>query len=174
MNVKPYLPSAIRAILGLGENDPFEIEAWFLSHAHRDHYYELAKMLNAYTPESNYRINNFYFDFPDYGVEWESRYATDFDNERFQKLVHGVYNYYSQTESPDGTGPEDETMDTFSPCWMLNERFQGKGYAYEAARAYFDYLFNVRDIRRIYAYAEDYNLSSQRLCEKLGMRREGF
>ena len=65
-------------------------------------------------------------------------------------------------------------MDTFSPCWMLNERFQGKGYAYEAARAYFDYLFNVKNIRRIYAYAEDYNLSSQRLCEKLGMRREGL
>jgi RimJ/RimL family protein N-acetyltransferase len=75
---------------------------------------------------------------------------------------------------PEGTGPEDETMDTFSPCWMLNERFQGKGYAYEAARAYFDYLFNVKNIRRIYAYTEDYNLSSQRLCEKLGMRREGM
>ena len=28
--------------------------------------------------------------------------------------------------------------------------------------------------RRIYAYVEDYNLSSQRLCEKLGMRREGL
>ena len=29
-------------------------------------------------------------------------------------------------------------------------------------------------IRRIYAYVEDYNLSSQLLCEKLGMRREGL
>ena len=27
--------------------------------------------------------------------------------------------------------------------------------------------------RRIYAYTEDYNLASQHLCEKLGMRREG-
>lgn len=75
---------------------------------------------------------------------------------------------------PEGTGPEDESKDTFSPCWMLNERFQGKGYAYEAARAYFDYLFNRKGIRRIYAYTEDYNLSSRRLCEKLGMRREGM
>ena len=31
-----------------------------------------------------------------------------------------------------------------------------------------------RRTRRIYAYTEDYNLSSQRLCEKLGMRREGL
>ena len=28
--------------------------------------------------------------------------------------------------------------------------------------------------RRLYAYTEDYNLSSQHLCEKLGMRREGL
>ena len=32
----------------------------------------------------------------------------------------------------------------------------------------------MKNIRRIYAYTEDYNLSSQRLCEKLGMRREGL
>ena len=75
---------------------------------------------------------------------------------------------------PEGTAPEDETMDTFSPCWMLNQAYQGKGYAYEAAYAYFDYLFREKGIRRIYAYTEDYNVSSQRLCEKLGMRREGL
>ena len=75
---------------------------------------------------------------------------------------------------PEGTNPEDETMDTFSPCWMLNDTYQGKGYAYEAAHAYFDYLFRENGIRRIYAYTEDYNIPSQRLCEKLGMRREGL
>ena len=30
------------------------------------------------------------------------------------------------------------------------------------------------EARRIYAYTEDYNLPSQRLCERLGMRREGL
>ena len=64
--------------------------------------------------------------------------------------------------------------DTFSPCWMLNEAYQGKGYAFEAAQAFFDYLFSQKGARRIYAYTEDYNLSSQHLCEKLGMRREGM
>ena len=34
---------------------------------------------------------------------------------------------------PEGTDPEDKTMDTFSPCWMLNLEYGGKGYAYEAA-----------------------------------------
>ena len=64
--------------------------------------------------------------------------------------------------------------DTFSPCWMLHPDYHGKGYAYEAAKAFVDYLFYQKGARRIYAYTEDYNLSSQRLCEKLGMRREGL
>lgn len=76
--------------------------------------------------------------------------------------------------SPEGNEPEEESNDTLSPCWMLNQEYQHKGYAFEAAKAFFDYLFNEKNIRRIYAYTEDYNLPSQHLCEKLGMRREGF
>ena len=78
---------------------------------------------------------------------------------------------FSHTE---GTEPEDEVKDTFSPCWMLNLKYTGKGYAYEAAHAYFDHLFIEKGARRIYAYTEDYNLPSQHLCERLGMRREGL
>lgn len=79
---------------------------------------------------------------------------------------------HPETSQPDGA--ENMALDTFSPCWMLNEAFQGKGYAYEAANAYFHYLFTEKGARRIYAYTEDYNLPSQKLCKKLGMRQEGF
>ena len=77
---------------------------------------------------------------------------------------------------PEAPDPSAETAvrDTFSPCWMLNTYYHGKGYAYEAARTFFDYLFNQKGARRIYAYTEDYNVPSQKLCEKLGMRREGL
>ena len=86
------------------------------------------------------------------------------------KVIGEIYAY------PETHAPQDETVtrDTFSPCWMLNKDYQGKGYAYEAAHAFFEYLFSEKGARRIYAYTEDYNLSSQRLCEKLGMRREGM
>lgn len=47
-------------------------------------------------------------------------------------------------------------------------------YLNEAAHAFFDYLFKDKGARRIYAYTEDYNKSSQHLCEKLGMRQEGL
>lgn len=69
--------------------------------------------------------------------------------------------------------PDEYSPDSFSPCWMLCESCQGKGYAFEAAFAFFDYLFNEKGARRIYAYTEDCNKPSQRLCEKLGMRKEG-
>jgi len=71
-----------------------------------------------------------------------------------------------------GGGTEEEDG-TASVGWNLNPQFGGRGYAVEAARALLDHLFRVRGFRRIYAYVEDHNKSSQRLCEKLGMRREG-
>lgn len=72
-----------------------------------------------------------------------------------------------------GGGGEDEEDETASVGWNLNPQFGGQGYALEAARALFDHLFRARGFRRIYAYVEDHNKPSQRLCEKLGMRREG-
>ena len=85
------------------------------------------------------------------------------------KVIGEIDAYPERGEAHDATSP----FDTFSPCWMLNKVYQGKGYAYEAAYAFFDYLFNEKGARRIYAYTEDYNLASQRLCEKLNMRQEG-
>lgn len=58
--------------------------------------------------------------------------------------------------------------------WHLNPAYTGRGYAAEAARAYLAFLFDQKKARRIYAYVEENNLSSQKLCERLGMRREGL
>ena len=86
-------------------------------------------------------------------------------------IVIGEINAHAEATAPD---EKEAVRDTFSPCWMLNKDYLGKGYAYEAAKAFFDYLFSQKGARRIYAYTEDYNLASQHLCEKLGMRREGL
>jgi RimJ/RimL family protein N-acetyltransferase len=90
------------------------------------------------------------------------------------KVIGEVFVY------PDEEGVKEESSadayfnDTYSPCWMLNKDYHGKGYAYEAVKAVFDHLFNVKGARRLYAYTEDYNTPSQKLCEKLGMRCEGL
>lgn len=64
--------------------------------------------------------------------------------------------------------------DTFSPCWMINTEYQKQGYGFEAAYAFIDFLFSEKGARRVYAYTEDNNISCQKLCEKLGMRKEGL
>lgn len=66
-----------------------------------------------------------------------------------------------------------EPPDTFSIAWMINADFGHKGLAFEAAKAVIDHLFQMRGIRRIYAYVESENLLSQKLCIRLGMRQEG-
>lgn len=63
--------------------------------------------------------------------------------------------------------------DTFSVGWNFNTRFGGIGLATEAAQALFEYLFAAKNARRLFAYVEEANIASQRLCEKLGMRHEG-
>jgi len=67
-----------------------------------------------------------------------------------------------------------EPPDTYSVGWNFNADFGGAGYASEAARALFDYLFTVKRARRLYAYVEEDNIASQRLCERLRMRNEGL
>ena len=86
--------------------------------------------------------------------------------------VIGEIEAHPESSQPDKA--ENYTEDTFSPCWMLHPDFQGRGYAFEAAKAFFDYLFREKGARRIYAYTEDNNLPSQKLCQRLGMRQEGL
>ncbi|MBQ7445354.1 MAG: MBL fold metallo-hydrolase [Clostridia bacterium] len=94
LDASPYLPAAIRAILGLGQNDRFEIDAWFLTHHHKDHFWELAKMLKDYKESDNYVINNFYFAFPEIGVEWKSS-AGDKDHDlEHAKVLYAAFDHY--------------------------------------------------------------------------------
>ena len=86
--------------------------------------------------------------------------------------VIGEIEAHPESSQPDKA--ENYALDTFSPCWMLHPDYHGRGYAFEAAKAFFNYLFYQKNARRIYAFTEDYNLPSQKLCEKLGMRREGL
>jgi RimJ/RimL family protein N-acetyltransferase len=66
-----------------------------------------------------------------------------------------------------------ERGDTYSVGWNFNLKYGQKGYATEAATALFNYLFST-DARRLYAFVEDDNIPSQKLSERLGMRREGL
>lgn len=98
-----YMPAALRAIAGVGEGDYFEVEAWFLSHAHKDHMYELSKMLSDYSADSNYKINNIYFDFPNFGSEEYPGNNADMEISKIREnlnkygeVIGAGANYYDQ------------------------------------------------------------------------------
>lgn len=57
--------------------------------------------------------------------------------------------------------------------WVLNVDYRRKGYATEAARALIEYAFKKLGLHRIYAVTSDINISSWKLMERVGMRREG-
>ncbi|HPG92119.1 MAG TPA: GNAT family protein [Clostridia bacterium] len=62
---------------------------------------------------------------------------------------------------------------TFDIGWNFNEKYEGKGYAFESAKALMDYAFDTLNARRIVAYTADNNVRSNKLLERLGMRKEG-
>lgn len=68
---------------------------------------------------------------------------------------------------------EEPDPNTWGVGWHFNPRVEGQGFATESITALFHYLFTEKQARRLYAYVEDYNLASQKLCDRLKMRQEG-
>jgi RimJ/RimL family protein N-acetyltransferase len=56
--------------------------------------------------------------------------------------------------------------------WVLGSSCWGKGYAPEAAQACLDYAFTTLGLPEVVAFTTHQNLPSQRVMEKIGMRRD--
>lgn len=64
-------------------------------------------------------------------------------------------------------------FDTWELGYVFNAKFQGKGYATEAAKTLTDNAFKERNARRVIAMCNPLNAPSWKLLERLGLRREG-
>jgi ribosomal-protein-alanine N-acetyltransferase len=77
---------------------------------------------------------------------------------------------------PFGLLPSFETTDRFTSeiglFWALFPKYQGNGYATEAAAAMISYAFDVLRLRRIVATTENDNTRSIDVMRRLGMRLE--
>ena len=130
---KPYLPSAIRAILGLNDGEYFEIEAWFLSHGHNDHYGEMSMMLREYNENSGYKINNIYFDFPDFANSHFDE--SDYTLSALEVLRNGL-NTYAKV---NGIDCGDSYYDSLNGK-VVNDEAVGKGLSLTFDGVRFDIL----------------------------------
>ena len=66
---------------------------------------------------------------------------------------------------------EDESIRDVG--WYIDPKYQGKGYASEAAKYMFDYMFYEVDINKIETGANINNPASWKIMEKYGFRRIG-
>ncbi len=91
-----YMPAALRAIAGVGQNDYVEVEAWFLSHAHKDHFRELSKTLTEYYNDENFFVKNFYFDFPNFNTE---EYPYDTGDDAYLEVLSLSMDLYAEARN---------------------------------------------------------------------------
>ncbi len=64
----------------------------------------------------------------------------------------------------------DEERKTGELAWMLVKKYQGQGYATEAARALLEYAAQKLGMTKIIAQCDARNTASRRVMEKLGMK----
>ncbi len=66
-----------------------------------------------------------------------------------------------------------ETLDHVDVGFSILERFWGKGYALEAARATMEYAHNILGLIKIIGITAPHNAPSIRLLQKLGLKLQG-
>jgi len=69
--------------------------------------------------------------------------------------------------------PADETMSRGEMGWAFDPGAGGHGYATEAVAALMRIAFETCGMHRVLAHVDPRNQPSLRLCERVGMRREG-
>ncbi len=118
---KAYMPAALRAIAGVGQDGYVEVEAWLLSHAHKDHFYELSKTLDEYAYDENFVVKQFIFDFPDYeSAEYPSANS---DSPWLEKLMAAMTKYAEARgiEVSEGSTYYDDLNGAFANATSIAE-----------------------------------------------------
>lgn len=70
--------------------------------------------------------------------------------------------------------PKKWEVPSFEIGWFLDQGYQGRGIATEAAWRSVEFLFNNLNAHKVIVITRDTNPKSQKLAERLGFRREGY
>lgn len=68
------------------------------------------------------------------------------------------------------TEEENNHTNFYEIGYRFREEFWGKGFAYESAKAWYDYAFNELKVGILYASVHIDNLGSRRVLEKIGLQ----
>lgn len=123
--------------------------------------------------DSNPNVHEFLGKQPVISIEESRKYIT---NIRKQYLENGIGRYaviLKETNAFIGwcgikfiTEPENGHVNFYEIGYRFIENYWGKGYGYEAAKAWLNYGFNTMNITTMYASANIENVGSRRILEK--------
>lgn len=65
-------------------------------------------------------------------------------------------------------------VNTYEIGWVLNKQYHNLGIITKIAKKVIQYAFEYDNAHRIVATCQPENIASKRICEKAGMRLEGF
>lgn len=108
-------------------------------------------------------------------IEQAEVYITDRFLKSYEEKGFGFYGIVLKENSEMiGTAGlvDREGIDAVDIGYGMLPAFRGKGYAFEATKAIFDYGYNVLKLDKIVAIVNPSNESSIKLLEKLGLRYE--
>lgn len=69
--------------------------------------------------------------------------------------------------------PKNLNVPLFEIGWFIDKGHQGKGLAFEAAKAGLGFIFNILSAHKVIAATDDTNTRSYKLAERLGFVKEG-
>ena len=69
--------------------------------------------------------------------------------------------------------PENNHVNFYDIGYRFAEDYWGKGYGYEAAKAWLEYAFKEMKVATVYAVAHSENEGSNRILQKIGMQQNG-
>lgn len=126
--------------------------------------------------DSNPNVHKFLGNNPVVSIEESRKYIANIRN---QYLENGIGRYaviLKETNEFIGwcgikyiTEPENGYVNFYEIGYRFIEEYWGKGYGYEAAKAWLDYGFETMKIQKIFASANIENNSSRKILEKIGM-----
>lgn len=111
--------------------------------------------LNGTIEEINKSIDNW---IKQYNNPFSFHWVIDYDGKAIGRILVwevSIYNEYCQLG------------------YDVAEAYRNKGIMTEALKAVLDYLLNEVDFNRIYLQVRTHNISSNKVCEKCGMKLEG-
>ncbi|MCL2006792.1 MAG: GNAT family N-acetyltransferase [Treponema sp.] len=127
----------------------------------------------------SYASNNEHVAFVPWGPnsEEETREYIDFAIEKSEESPISEYRFAVVCKETDSLIGDCEIIvkdDEATLAWHMHPNHCKKGYGTETALALIDFGFSVLGLRRIIAHCDSENISSYRVMEKAGMRREGL